>query len=50
MVLVAVRVAVYNGPKFVALSLGTHELTFDLLRSKGVGQRGQEGSAGGPGE
>lgn len=40
MVLVAIRVVVYNGPKFIALSLGTHELTFDLLRSKGIGQRG----------
>lgn len=37
-----VRVVIYNGPKFMALPLGTHELTFDLLRSKGSGQRGQE--------
>lgn len=48
MVLVAVRVAVPNGPKFIeALSLGTRELTFDLRRSKGMGQRGEEGSTGG---
>lgn len=45
----AVRVVVFNGPKFMALPFGTHELTFDLLRSKGSGQKEQEGgSTGGP--
>lgn len=48
MVLVAISVVVYNGPKFIVLSLGTHELTFDLLRSKGIGQRGLEGCTLGP--
>ena len=43
----AVRVVVCNGPKFMALPLGTHELTFDLLRSKGSGQREQEGGSTG---
>lgn len=46
----AVRVVMYNGPKFMALPLGTHELTFDLLRSKRSGQGEQEGgSTGVPG-
>lgn len=44
-----VRIIVYNGPKFIALPLVAHELTYDLLRSKGSGQREQEGgSTGGP--
>lgn len=38
-------VAVYNGLKFMALPLGIHELTFDLLRSKGSRQREQEGGS-----
>lgn len=42
-------VVLYNGLKFMALPLGTHELTFDLLRSKGSRQREQEeGSTVGP--
>lgn len=43
--MVAIRIVVHNEPKFIALPLGTHELTFDLLISKGV-DRGQEGSTG----
>lgn len=45
----AVRVVVYSGPKFMALPLGTHKLTFDFLRSKRSGQRGKEAALGGPG-
>lgn len=33
----------------MALPLGIHGLTFDLLKSKGSGQRGQEAALGGPG-
>lgn len=44
--MVAIRVVVYNGPKFIALPLGTHELICDLLISKGSGHRGQEGNTG----
>lgn len=40
---------VYNGAKFMALPLGIHELTFDLLRSKESGQREQEAALGDPG-
>lgn len=47
MVLVAIRVAVYNGPKFIALSLGTRALTFDL-RSEGLGREDRRAALGGP--
>lgn len=48
MVLVAIRIVMYNGPNFIALPLGTHELAFDLLISQGSGQGREEGSTGEP--
>lgn len=47
--MVAIRIVVYNEPKFIALPLGTHELTFDLLLSKGVRREDRRAVQGSPG-
>lgn len=42
--MVAVRVVVYDGPKFIALTLETHELI-----TRGLGREDRRTALGGPG-
>lgn len=44
MVLVAIRVVVYDGPKFIALTLATHELI-----TRELGREDGRAALGGPG-